>query len=84
MTDGTFGIPGGSPVRSKSIKFSYRQFTKEKKKLYLTIPKEHVVDNELVLSDLKKHVNKDYIALIGYANYLIKPSNATIITDLLK
>ena len=34
--------------------FSYRQFSKEKKKIDMTVPKEHVVDKERVLSDLKK------------------------------
>jgi len=81
LPDGTFRNPEGSPVRSKNIKFSYRQFSKEKKKIDLTVPKEHVVDREIVLSDLKKHENDDYIALIGHATYLIKLGNTTIITD---
>ena len=33
LPDGTFRNPEGSPVRSKDVKFSYRQFTKEKKKI---------------------------------------------------
>jgi N-acyl-phosphatidylethanolamine-hydrolysing phospholipase D len=81
LPNGTFRNPEGSPVRSKDIKFSYRQFTKEKKKIDLTVPKEHIVDREIVLSDLKKHENKNYIALIGHATYLIKLGNTTIITD---
>ena len=81
LPDGTFKNPEGSPVRSKNVKFSYRQFSKEKKKLDLTVPKEHVVDKEIVLSDLKKYENEDYIALIGHATYLIKLGNTTIITD---
>jgi len=81
LPDGTFRNPEGSPVRSKDVKFSYRQFTKEKKKIDLTVPKEHVVDKKIVLSDLKKHENEDYIALIGHATYLIKLGNTTIITD---
>ena len=52
LPDGTFRNPEGSPVRAKDIKFSYRQFIKEKKKIDLTVPKEHVVDKEKVLSDL--------------------------------
>ena len=32
LPDGTFRNPEGSPVRSKDVKFSYRQFIKEKKK----------------------------------------------------
>ena len=32
LSDGTFRNPEGSPVRSKDVKFSYKTFTKEKKK----------------------------------------------------
>ncbi len=53
LPDGTFRNPEGSPVRSKYVKFSYRKFTK-KKKIDMTIPKEHVVDKEKVLSNLEK------------------------------
>ena len=81
LPDGTFRNPEGSPVRSKDVKFSYRQFSKEKKKIDLTVPKDHVVDKEIVLSDLKKFENEDYIAWIGHATYLIKLGNTTIITD---
>ena len=81
LPDGTFRNPEGSPLRSKDVKFSYIQFTKEKKKIDLTIPKDHVVSKEIVLSELKKHENEDYIALIGHATYLIKLGNITIITD---
>ena len=59
LPDGTFRNPEGSPVRSKDVKFSYRQFSKEKKKIDLTVPKDHVVDKEIVLSDLKKNENED-------------------------
>ena len=81
LPDGTFRNPEGSPVRSKDIKFSYRQFTKEKKKIDLTVPDDLVVDKETVLSDLKKYENEDYIAWIGHATFLIKLGNTTIITD---
>jgi N-acyl-phosphatidylethanolamine-hydrolysing phospholipase D len=81
LPDGTFRNPEGSPVRSKDVKFSYRQFSKEKKKIDLTVPKEHVVDKETVLSDLKNYKNEDYITWIGHATYLIKLGNTTIITD---
>jgi N-acyl-phosphatidylethanolamine-hydrolysing phospholipase D len=81
LLDGTFRNPEGSPVRSKDVKFSYRQFIKEKKKIDLTVPKEHVVDKEVVLSNLKNYEKDDYIALIGHATYLIKLGNTTIITD---
>jgi len=81
LPDGTFRNPEGSPVRSKDVKFSYRQFSKEKKKIDLTVPKEHVVDKETVLSDLKNYKNEDYITWIGHATYLIKLGNTSIITD---
>ena len=81
LPDGTFRNPEGSPVRSKDVKFSYRQFSKEKKKIDLTVPDDLVVDKETVLSDLKKNENEDYIAWIGHATFLIKLGNTTIITD---
>ena len=81
LPDGTFRNPEGSPVRSKDVKFSYRQFTKEKKKIDLTVPDDLVVDKETVLSDLKKYENEDYIAWIGHATFLMKLGNTTIITD---
>ena len=55
LSDGTFRNPEGSPVRTGKTKFSYRQFTQEKKKIDMTVPKEHVVDKEKVLSDLEKY-----------------------------
>jgi len=81
LPDGTFRNPEGSPVRSKDVKFSYRQFTKEKKKIDLTVPEDLVVHKEKVLSDLKKYEVEDYIAWIGHATFLIKLGNTTIITD---
>ena len=81
LPDGTFRNPEGSPVRSGTIKWSYTIFNKEKKKLDMTIPKEHVINKQIVLSDLEKYKNKDYIGWIGHATYLIKLGNTTIITD---
>ena len=81
LPDGTFRNPEGSPVRSNKVKFSYRQFTKEKKKIDMTVPKEHVVDKDKVKANLEKFKNDDYIAWIGHATYLIKLGNTTIITD---
>tara|TARA_B100001142_G_scaffold326106_1_gene380948 strand:+ start:97 stop:1089 length:993 start_codon:yes stop_codon:yes gene_type:complete len=81
LPDGTFRNPEGSPVRTGKVKFSYRQFSKEKKKLDMTVPKEHVVNKERVLSDLEKYKNEDYIAWIGHATYLIKLGETIIITD---
>ena len=79
--DGTFRNPEGSPVRSRDVKFSYSTFSKEKKKLDLTYPSEHVVSQEKVLSDLNNLKDNNYIAWIGHATFLIKLGDTTIITD---
>jgi L-ascorbate metabolism protein UlaG (beta-lactamase superfamily) len=81
LPDGTFRNPEGSPVRSSKIKFSYSTFTKEKKKIDLTVPQNHVIDKSIVLANLEKFKDDDYIAWIGHATYLIKLGNTTIITD---
>ena len=81
LLDGTFRNPEGSPVRIGKEKFSYSQFVKEKKKIDITVPKDHVVDKKKVLSDLEKYKNEDYITWIGHATYLIKLGETTIITD---
>ena len=82
LPDGTFRNPEGSPMsRSSSGKFSYRDFNKEKKKLDMTVPKEHIINKQEVLNNLEKFKNDDYIAWIGHATYLIKLGNTTLITD---
>ena len=82
LPDGTFRNPEGSPMsRLSSGKFSYRDFNKEKKKLDMTVPKEHVINKQEVLNNLEKFKDDDYIAWIGHATYLIKLGNTTIITD---
>ncbi|WP_075522909.1 MBL fold metallo-hydrolase [Candidatus Pelagibacter communis] len=81
LSDGTFRNPEGSPKRDENIKWSYKVFLKEKKKLDMTVPKEHVVDKRKVISDLEKFKNDDYILWIGHASFIIKLGNSTIITD---
>ena len=81
LPDGTFRNPEGSPERIENVNWSYRVFNKEKKKLDMTVPKEHVIDKERVLSDLEKYKNDDYIAWIGHATFLIKLGDNVIITD---
>ena len=82
LSNGTFRNPKGSPVViSRSGKFSYRTFSKLRKKISLNFPKEHVVEKEKVKSNLEKYKDVDYIAWIGHATYLIKLGNTTIITD---
>ena len=54
LPDGSFRNPEGSPTsRSSSGKFSYRYFNQEKKKLDMTVPKEHVIGKQEVLSNLE-------------------------------
>ena len=77
LPDGTFRNPEGSPVRDTNFKWSFKVFNKEKKKLDMTVPEEHVVKKEKVLSDLSKLKNDDYIAWIGHALSLIHISEPT-------
>ena len=81
LPDGTFRNPEGSPKRSENFKWSFKIYNQEKKKLDMTIPKEHVVSKQKVLSDLDKFKNDDYIAWIGHATFIIKLGDTTIITD---
>ena len=81
LPDGTFRNPEGSPVRANDVRFSYRTFIKEKKKIDITFPKDHVIDKKIVKENLQKFKDDDYIAWIGHATYLIKLGNITIITD---
>jgi N-acyl-phosphatidylethanolamine-hydrolysing phospholipase D len=81
LPDGTFRNPKDSPVRSENVKWSYKTFINEKKKIDMTVPSDHVINKEKVLSDLEKFKNEDYIAWIGHATYLIKLGETTIITD---
>jgi len=81
LPDGTFRNPEGSPIRANDIKFSYRTFIKEKKKIDITFPKDHVIDKKIVRENLEKFKDDDYIAWIGHATFLIKLGETTIITD---
>ncbi len=81
LPDGTFRNPLGSPKVDRNFKWSFKVFNKEKKKLNMTVPKDHVVDKEQVLANIKKYKDGDYIGWIGHATFLIKLGNTTIITD---
>ena len=81
LPDGTFRNPKGSPQLSFSGNWSFSTFNKKKKKLDMTVPKEHVLDKKKVLFNLEKYKGDDYIAWIGHATFLIKLGNTTIITD---
>ena len=81
LPDDTFRNPEGSPKRDESIKWSYRTFNKEKKKLKIEFPSDHIIKREKVLENLDKYKNDNYVAWIGHATFLIKLGDATIITD---
>ena len=81
LPDGTFRNHEGSPKRYESIKWSYRTFNKEKKKLKIEFPSDHVIKREKVLENLDKYKNDNYVAWIGHATFLIKLVDTTIITD---
>ena len=81
LADGTFRNPEGSPKRDSNIKWSYKIFNEERKKIKINFPKEHVVPRIKVLKDLNENLDNDYIAWIGHATFLIKLGNNTIITD---
>ena len=81
LDNGKFRNPEGSPIRSENVKWSYSTFNKEKKKLDMTVPDEHVIKKNLVLNKLNSIKNNDYIGWIGHATFLIKLGNTTIITD---
>ena len=79
--DGTFRNPEGSPERDSNIKWSYKVFNTERKKIKIDFPSSHVVPRVKVLKDLDDNKNEDYIAWIGHATFIIKLGNITIITD---
>ena len=81
LPDGTFRNPEGSPIRANDVNFSYRTFIKEKNKIDITVPKDHVIDKKIVRENLEKFKDDDYIAWIGHATFLIKLGNTIIITD---
>ena len=81
LPDGSFRNPEGSPKSDSNFKWSFKIFNKEKKKLDMSIPKEHVIEKAKVLSDLESFKSEDFIGWIGHATFLIKLGNTTIITD---
>ena len=81
LTNGTFRNPEGSPHRDNSFNWSFKIFNKEKKKLNMYIPNDHVISKNKVLENLISNKDKDYIAWIGHATFIIKLGNTTIITD---
>ncbi len=80
-SNGTFRNPQGSPERDLNFKWSYKIFNKEKKKLDMTVPKNHIINKDQVIANLEFLKNDNYIGWIGHATFLIKLGNTTIITD---
>ena len=81
LPDGSFRNPEGSPKRDPNIKWSMSKWNKEKKKIKINIPADHVIDKKKVLENLERLKNDDYVAWIGHATFLIKLGDTTIITD---
>ncbi len=81
LENGTFRNPKGSPERDPNVKWSYKIFNEERKKIIVDFPNDHVIPENEVLSDLDKNSDNDYIAWIGHATFIIKLGNKTIITD---
>jgi len=81
LPDGTFRNPEGSPKRDNNVKWSYKIFNAERKKIKINFPSEHVIPRNKVLKSLQENKDEDYIAWIGHATFLIKLGNTTIITD---
>jgi|TARA_B110001452_G_C15208567_1_gene419207 N-acyl-phosphatidylethanolamine-hydrolysing phospholipase D len=81
LPDGTFRNPEGSPERDSNVKWSYKIFNEERKKIKIEFPEDHVVPRKIVLDNLEKNKNNDYVAWIGHATFLIKLGSTTIITD---
>ena len=81
LPDGSFRNPEGSHERNSNFKWSFKIFNKEKKKLDMSIPKDHIIEKAKVLSDLESFKGDDFIGWIGHATFLLKLGNTTIITD---
>ena len=81
LPDGTFRNPEGSPKRDPNIRWSYKVFNEERKKIKIDFPDSHVIPRKEVLKNLKDNSKENYVAWIGHATFLIKLGDTTIITD---
>ena len=52
LPDGTFRNPEGSPKRDNNVKWCYKIFNVERKKIKINIPREHVIQRNEVLKSL--------------------------------
>ena len=66
LPDNTFRNPEGSPVRDDKIKWSYSTFNKEKKKLDISVPDDHVLKKEDVLESLTSLKRAGSSAIVTY------------------
>jgi len=73
----------GAPQRNKNFKWSYKKFNEAKKKINVIVPKDFVVPREIVLKNLEKHKNDNFILWLNHASFIIKLGSTTIITDLI-
>ena len=64
LPDGTFRNPEGSPKRDPNIKWSYKIFNEERKKIKIEYPENHVVSREQALKSLEANKQNDYIGIV--------------------
>ncbi len=76
-----FRNPEGSPQRNPNFKWKWKVFKEKKKKIKIDYPSEHIVDRQLVLSNLEKHKSDSYVMWLDHASFIIKLGDTTIITD---
>ena len=81
LPDGTFRNPEGSPERDPNIKWSYKKFNTERKKIDINFPKEHVVPKNDVLKNLEENKNEDFLLWVGHATFIMKLGQTTIVAD---
>ena len=81
LSDGTYRNPLGSPERDPNVKWSYKKFNEERKKIKTELPPDFIIPRHEVIKNLENHKDEDFIASIGHATFLIKLGDTTIITD---
>ena len=62
LPDGTFRNPEGSPKRDNNVKWSYKIFNAERKKIKINFPSEHVIPRNEVLKSLQE--NKGSVIIV--------------------
>ena len=64
LPDGTFRNPEGSPKRDNNVKFSYKIFNAERKKIEINFPDDHVVPRDEVLKSLQENKDEDLKTMV--------------------